>query len=243
MSRLMRLKQQRSCMKRCAMPKTVVITGTSSGLGLDLATHFVNEDWQVIGLSRKPSPINAKNFTQKIVDIQDYKSVESVFKELKNETIDLLINNAAIFTMTEFCDTDINIINNIIDTNLKGTIYVCKYALGLLRKDSRIIFINSVAGLEELERQSIYCASKYALTGFAGVLGKELRRKEIKVVSIHSGGLNTPLWNASNPYPCGNVAEAIPTQEITNLISFIVKSPANIEYKTIKLFPSLEWHN
>jgi NADP-dependent 3-hydroxy acid dehydrogenase YdfG len=225
------------------MPKTAVITGTSSGLGLDLANHFINEGWRVIGLSRKPSPINSQNFTQKIVDIQDYKSVEFVFKELKNEALDLLINNAATFTMTEFCDTDINTINTIIDTNLKGSIYVCKYALSLLNKDSRIIFINSVAGLEELEKQSIYCASKYALTGFAGVLGKELRSKRIKVVSIHSGGINTPLWNTSNPYPCGNVSEAIPTQEITKLISFIVNSPVNIEYKTIKLFPSLEWHN
>lgn len=225
------------------MPKTAVITGTSSGLGLDLARHFTSEGWKVIGLSRKPAPINIENYIQKIVDIQDHKSVESVFKELKNEQIDLLINNAATFTMAEFCDTDIGSINSIIDTNLKGTIYVCKYALDLLKRDGRIIFINSVAGLEELEKQSIYCASKYALTGFAGVLGKELRNKGIKVVSIHPGGLNTPLWNPHNPYPCGNVAEAIPVQEVTKLIDYIVKSPTNIEYKTIKLFPSLEWHN
>ena len=239
----MRLKQQQSCTKGCVVPKTAVITGTSSGLGLDLARHFVTEGWKVIGLSRKPAPINAENYTQKIVDIKDYKSVESVFKEFKNEAVDLLINNAASFAMTEFRDTGIDAINNIIDTNLKGTLYVCKYALDLLKKDSRIIFINSVAGLEELEKQSIYCASKYALTGFAGVLGKELRSKGIKVVSIHPGGINTPLWNTSNPYPCGNVTEAIPAQEITKLINYIVNSPANLEYKTIKLFPSLEWHS
>lgn len=230
-------------MKGCVVPKTVVITGTSSGLGLDMASHFVNEGWKVIGLSRKPSPISSENYIQKIVDIKDYKSVQAVFEELKNEQIDLLINNAATFTMSSFQETNIETIDNIIDTNLKGTIYVCKSALNLLKKDSRIIFINSVAGLEELEKQSIYCASKYALTGFAGVLGKELRGEGVKVVSIHPGGLNTPLWNTGNPYPCGNVTEAISTQEISKLIQYIVNSPANIEYKTIKLFPSLEWHN
>ncbi len=225
------------------MPKTVVITGSSSGLGLELARHFTNEGWRVIGLSRKPAAIDSKNYIQKIVDIKDHKSVQAAFAGLKNESIDLLINNAATFTMAEFCDTDIDTINSIIDTNLKGALYVCKYAIDLLSKDSRIIFINSVAGLEELEKQSIYCASKYALTGFAGVLGKELRSKGIKVVSIHPGGINTPLWNPSNPYPCGDVTEAMPTQEISKLISYIVNSPANIEFKTIKLFPTLEWHN
>ena len=48
-----------------------------------------------------------------------------------------------------------------------------------------MFFINSVAGLEQLENQSVYCATKHGLTGFAGVLGKELQDKRIKVTSIH----------------------------------------------------------
>ena len=50
---------------------------------------------------------------------------------------------------------------------------------------SKMFFINSVAGLEQLENQSVYCATKHGLTGFAGVLGKELQDKRIKVTSIH----------------------------------------------------------
>jgi 3-oxoacyl-[acyl-carrier protein] reductase len=107
--------------------------------------------------------------------------------------------------------------------------------------NSKIIFINSVAGLGELENQSIYCASKYALTAFAGVLGKELRSRKIKVVSIHPGGINTSLWNESNPYPVGDVENAINSKQISDLILFIL-SNSNIEFKTVKLFPEVEWH-
>ena len=129
-----------------------------------------------------------------------------------------------------------------IDINLKGSMYVTKFALPKMKSGSRIFFINSVAGLEELENQSVYCSSKHGLTGFAGVLGEELRDRGIKVTSIHPGGIDTPLWCKDNPYPCGDVSEAISPIEIAKLIDFIYNSKSNIEYKTVKLFPDTEWH-
>jgi NAD(P)-dependent dehydrogenase (short-subunit alcohol dehydrogenase family) len=121
--------------------------------------------------------------------------------------------------------------------------YVTKLALELMPNDSKIVFINSVAGLEELENQSIYCASKYGLTAFAGVLGKELKPRNIKVSSIHPGGINTPLWNIHNPYPAGDVNNSMDPKSIVDMIDHIVSSKYDIDYKTVKMFPSIEWHN
>jgi len=223
------------------MDKTILITGTTSGLGFELAQFYVEKDWNVIGLSRNPSKINSKNYQHYTVDIGNYNLLKETFIKI-NSTIDMLVNNAAIFEMKSFNETTIEQIDRLIDTNLKGSIYVTKLALNLMKCDSRIFFINSVAGINELENQSIYCSTKHGLTGFAGVLGKELQNRNIKVTSIHPGGINTPLWNEDNQYPCGDVSNAISPKEIANLIDFIYNSKSNIEYKTIKMFPDKEWH-
>jgi len=168
--------------------------------------------------------------------------VYKAFEQIADTKIDILVNNAATFTMKSFSRTSLDEIDTIIDINLKGAMYVTKFALKNMEKGSRIFFINSVAGLEELENQSVYCASKHGLTGFAGVLGQELRPRGIKVTSIHPGGIDTPLWSRDVPYPCGDVSKAISPIEVVKLIDFVYNSKFNIEYKTIKMFPDTEWH-
>lgn len=223
------------------MKRIALITGTTRGLGREIAKHFLYLNWNVIGLARGESTINHPDYTHLQVDIKDRKALKTVFDKLE-VSVNLLINNSAIFTMKSFEDTDDDLIDDLIDVNLKGNIFVTKYALKLMSAGARIFFINSVAGLEELENQSIYCASKTGLTAFAGVLGNELRKKNIKVTSIHPGGINTTLWNESNQYPCGDVKMATDPREIAILIEFIYNSFLNTEYKTVKLFPTTEWH-
>jgi short-subunit dehydrogenase len=217
--------------------KTVLITGTSSGLGYALAKHY-STMYNVIGLSR--TNVDMPNYTHYACDISDFDSVSSAISQLKR--VDLLINNAAVFNMSKFTQDSIKNIDRMIDTNLKGSMYVTKLALEIMPNDSKIVFINSVAGLSELENQSIYCASKYGLTAFAGILGKELQPRGIKVSSIHPGGINTELWNDNNPYPVGNVNDAMDPEAIVNMIDHITSSKYNIDYKTVKMFPSIEWH-
>jgi 3-oxoacyl-[acyl-carrier protein] reductase len=223
------------------MKRVALITGTSRGLGKEIAKHFLYLNWSVIGLARGESTIDHPDYTHIQIDIKDRNSLKKAFNEF-NVEINLLINNSSIFEMKPFDTMNDDAIENIIDINLKGTIFVTKYALEHMCSGSRIFFINSVAGLEELENQSIYCASKHGVTAFAGVLGNELRKKNIKVTSIHPGGINTTLWNEKNPYPCGDVKLATEPREIAILIEFIYNSFMNTEYKTVKLFPTTEWH-
>ena len=222
------------------MNKTILITGTTSGVGASLTHFYLEKGWNVIGLARGDSLFQYDNYQHHQVDISNPFLLEIIFKQMNN--IDILVNNAAMFHMKPFIETNIEDMHDMIDINLKGSMYVTKFALSKMNSGSRIFFINSVAGLEELENQSVYCSSKHGLTGFAGVLGEELRGTGIKVTSIHPGGIDTPLWSKDNPYPCGDVSKAIPPIEIAKLIDFIYNSKTNIEYKTIKLFPDTEWH-
>jgi short-subunit dehydrogenase len=222
--------------------KTILITGTTSGVGATIAYDYIEKGWNVIGLSRSESLFNYSNYKHYQVDISNLDMVYKAFEQINDTKIDILVNNAAIFTMKSFSQTSLDEIGDMIDINLKGAMYVTKFALKNMEQGSRIFFINSVAGLEELENQSIYCASKHGLTGFAGVLGQELRQRGIKVTSIHPGGIDTPLWNEEIPYPCGDVSKAISPIELVKVIDFVYNSKFNIEYKTIKMFPDTEWH-
>ena len=222
------------------MNKTILITGTTSGVGATIAYDYIERGWNVIGLSRGESIFQYPNYRHFQVDIGNPYYLNDAFEQIGN--IDILVNNAAVFKMKSFSQTSIDDIDDMIDINLKGAMYVTKFALQKMERGSRIFFINSVAGLEELENQSAYCASKHGLTGFAGVLGEELRGRGIKVTIIHPGGIDTPLWSRDIPYPCGDVSKAISPMELVKVIDFVYNSKFNIEYKTIKMFPDTEWH-
>ena len=113
--------------------------------------------------------------------------------------------------------------------------YVTNAALDFMNEGSNIFFINSVAGLYEIDNEAVYSASKHAITAFAGILGKELRGRKIKVTSIHPGGMETPM-QMSNP----NKKTLLDTKEISNIVVNTINSKA--VYKTIKVFPESEWH-
>jgi 3-oxoacyl-[acyl-carrier protein] reductase len=221
--------------------KTALITGTSYGLGENIALTLLQNGWNVIGLSRSENKTlsKIKNFQQILVDISDK---QEVIKSLENITeIDCVINNASIFKLASFENTSFDEIESLIKTNVLGTFYITKASLKFLKQNSKIIFINSVAGLNEFEGQSIYCASKHALTAFSSILSKELKEKKIKTVSIHPGGINTPLWK-DTPYPLGDVEKALNVEDISKMILFILNSSSYIDYKTITIFPEVESH-
>lgn len=223
------------------MNNTALITGTSRGLGLHLANTLLADGWNVIGLSRSCT-ITHTNYFHYNVDIGNNEQLLNVFKTLKGTKLELLVNNAAIFTNSAFDKSSFNDIKSVIDTNVIGTMLVTQYSLELLINGSKIIFMNSVAGLNDLRGQSIYCASKHAIKSFAGVLGQELRSKRIRVSSIHPGGMNTTLWNSNNPYPGGDVEDAMTTLQVVDVIKMIIDCNHNIDFKTVTMFPLIEWH-
>ena len=224
------------------MRKVAVITGCSYGLGHDIADRLIDEGYFVYGLSRTKPPVKlfaAPDTFQWIeCDITKSKQVEDAFKRI-GTYIDVLVNNAGVYEWGLFKDEfSFESIDKIIDLNVKGTMYVTKEALKLLNKGSDIFFINSVAGLAEMEWEAVYSASKHAITAFAGALGAELytQMDEIRVTSIHPGGIKTPM---QDKHPSKD--KMLDTKEITNTIIHVLNSKAT--YKTIKLFSEFEWHH
>jgi short-subunit dehydrogenase len=223
------------------MRKVAVVTGCSYGLGHEIADRLIDEGYFVYGLSRtKPTQklfSYPDTFQWVECDISNAKSVEIAFRNI-GTYIDVLVNNAGVYEWNIFkTDATSSMIDRIIDTNVKGTMYVTQQALKTMKENSDIFFINSVAGLSEIEYEAVYSASKHAITAFAAILGQELNNQleKIRVTSIHPGGMNTHMQK-DHPYK----DKFMDPKEVVDMMIHVLK--AKSRYKTIKMFPEFEWH-
>jgi NAD(P)-dependent dehydrogenase (short-subunit alcohol dehydrogenase family) len=230
--------------------KVAVVTGASSGVGLAVSKALIEKGWAVAGLARSPDALASAQrelgdrFRIHAVDVRDAAAVRAAFAEIgaRHSTIDLLVNNAAVFVMKPFVECTGEEIDTLVDTNLKGPLFCTHAALAWMKPGSRIINIGSVAGTHGIANQAIYCASKYGLDGFSEAVAQELRPRGIHVTVISPGGIDTPLWQTeSNPYP-GEPGKILDVRDVASLVEYVAGLPAHVILKNAVVFPSNEWH-
>ena len=186
-----------------------IITGASSGIGQSLAIELSDKYFvylvsrNIRNLNKTKKYIESKNNKCEIIisDITNEKSVNNLYKKIPNKNqIELLINNAGIAIFKDISNTSVDDWDETINVNLRGAFLMTKSLIDNFKKkkNGKIVFINSGAGLKPFANSSAYVASKYALRGFASSIREELREFNIKVISVFPGAVNTPLWNNKN---------------------------------------------
>lgn len=183
------------------MKKEVVITGAGSGLGKALAEKISKNGDKVhlIGRTKSKLEVTAKNLENPFeihqLDIRKREDVEKVFSKINR--IDILINNAGIGRFGKVENLKRKDIDQMIDTNLKGTIFCTQSVLKKMKKvnNGQIVNIISTAGKKGKATESVYCASKFGIRGFTDSLEKELKESKIDVSAFYMGGMNTPFWD------------------------------------------------
>lgn len=230
----------------------IVITGASSGVGETLTERFASQDHTVYALARSENKL--KELEEKHpghvraypVDVSLADQVNAVFDAIieQQQQIDVLINNAAVFNRCEFEKEDLSTIDRLIDTNLKGTMYATLKVLPAMVERGRgaIVNIASVAGTNAIPAQAVYGASKHGVVGFSEVVAQEVKDKGVLVTAVCPGGIDTPLWNENNPY-FGDEEKLISTDEIADLVEFVLDRPKTTLYKKIVFFPTNDWHH
>jgi short-subunit dehydrogenase len=190
--------------------KTILITGAGTGLGKELALAYAQKGNRIILVGRTQSNLNeVSGMIEKTngsaitttCDISDSSVVEKLLSRLnETEKIDQVINNAGIGFFGPLQEISADEINQMIDTNVKGTIYVTKAILPtfLERNAGKIMNIISTAGLRGKVHETAYCASKFAIRGFTEALVKELANTTISVSGVYMGGMDTPFWDENN---------------------------------------------
>jgi NADP-dependent 3-hydroxy acid dehydrogenase YdfG len=154
-----------------------------------------------------------------------FEAIDSLSEEWKN--IDVLINNAGLALGRDFFEeADLEDWNTMIDTNIKGFMYVAKAVSKLmaLRRSGHIINMGSVAGKEIYEKGNVYCATKFAVDALNKAMRIDLLRHNIKVTGIHPGAAETEfslvrfkgdedtaksIYNGLQPLTAEDVAEAV----------------------------------
>ena len=178
------------------MVKTVLITGCSSGIGRATAQQFVREGWNVVATMRDLEQAGAfsemgPNIISLALDVRDPTSIESAINEAvkKFGAIDAVVNNAGFGLLGIFEGTPDDLIAEQFDVNLFGAMNVIRAILPHFRerRSGTIVNISSGAGAIGMPLLSLYCASKFALEGFAESLSYELAPLGIVVKIVELG--------------------------------------------------------
>ena len=188
------------------MNKTILITGATSGFGKAIAYRFAKEGYTVCITGRRAErlaevkqDIESKYGTKVITlqfDVRNRKQVEEALGDLKSKVdkIDILVNNAGLASgMATIDEGDIDDWETMIDTNLKGLLYVTRQIAPLMRAQAsgHIINIGSTAGKMVYKNGNVYCATKYGVEALNQAMRIDLLPYGIKVTAINPGMAET----------------------------------------------------
>ena len=178
--------------------KTILITGGSSGIGLNLINFFLKQNAKIINVSRRKPAIKNKNLKHLDFDLTNFKKYDSLMRKIPKMfgLVDYFIHAAGIHLIKPIRIIGEADIDRTIAINLKSPILLSKYFLNkeIFNKPSSIVLISSVMGVVGSSGQSIYSASKAGLIGFTKSLSVELSKYKIRVNCISPGVIKSPLF-------------------------------------------------
>lgn len=222
--------------------KTAIVTGASSGIGLEISKKLIEMDYKVYGFGRNFSKVKTdnQNFIKETCDITDINKVCEVISRIKNENdVYLLVNNAGVGYFGPHEELNPKKIHSMVSTNLEAPMIFSNILLRDLKKNKgTIINISSVTAKEISTYGCAYSATKAGLTHFSESLFSEVRKTGVKVVCIH------PDMTKSNFYREANFSEDdsendfyISCETIGNLVKSILLQESNIVITDVTIRP------
>jgi short-subunit dehydrogenase len=182
-----------------------VVTGAASGIGAELAVLLAERgaglalvDRNAAGLETVRERLDpAARVSVHIVDLADRLALEAVAEEVEaaHGRVTLLVNNAGVAIAGPFVDYGPADFETLMDVNFWAGVRLTRAFLPLLKAEaaSQIVYVSSIFGIVGFAGNVAYCASKFAIRGFAEALRQELRHTPVGVTVVHPGGVNTNI--------------------------------------------------
>jgi 3-oxoacyl-[acyl-carrier protein] reductase len=219
------------------LPRQVLITGSSRGIGRALAEHFLALGDAVIGCSRTVSDLLHPNYKHICADMTQPSEIGAMMSELKSQTkrLDVLINNAGAASMTPAALQPPDAARELVELNLNSVIHVTHDAIRLLKRshNARIINLTTVAVPWRLEGEAVYSATKAAIEQWTRVLAKELGPMGITCNAIGPSPIETDLIRAVPTKKIEQLLrrQAIPRfgnmRDMSHLVDFLIHSDSD----------------
>ncbi len=240
------------------MNKTIMITGATSGFGKAIAKIFAKNGYNIIVTGRRKERLTALekellsygkiSVLSLNFDVRNQKEVASVIESLPEEwkTIDILVNNAGLASGLGHIDKgDIDDWDKMIDTNVKGLLYVTRAVTPLMaaRNSGHIFNIGSIAGKEVYENGNVYCASKSAVDALSKAMRIDLLKNNIKVTHIAPGMAETEFsvvrfhGDKEKADAVYKGFEALTAENIADVVYYCATLPAHVCINDLVITP------
>ncbi|WP_426450144.1 SDR family oxidoreductase [Staphylococcus xylosus] len=227
--------------------KVAIVTGASSGIGASIAETLSQHGVKVVLTGRNETRLSdvAKQLRENsqseidthIVDVTQKDEVAKLVKETENKfgRVDILVNSAGLMLSSAITDGDVEAWENMIDVNVKGTLYGINAVLPIFLNQStgHIINIASISGFEVTKQSTLYSASKAAVHTITQGLEKELAKTGVRVTSISPGMVDTPL---SGNTDWGSRKKLDP-QDIAETVVYALQQPSHVNINEVTVRP------
>lgn len=214
--------------------KYALVTGSSSGLGLEITKSLLNSGFTVFGGSRSGTDIEHENFYDVELDISSEDSVEEFFETVREFTdqIHLVVNNAGICEMVSVSDMNLEVFEQHLATNTIGPFLLFQGLESLIVKnETHIISILSTASQYGYPNVSAYNASKFGQLGLIQSLKKEWKDYKLRFTNLFPGAIDTPLWDKMGTK--FSREKMMKSDDFMNVFNFVVHAPSTIQFPEI----------
>ncbi len=237
--------------------KTAIITGATSGIGKACAKMLAKNNYNIIITGRRANRLNDLEKEIKNVkvlklnfDIRDRKETEKQIQNLPKswKNIDLLINNAGLAAgLSDIQDGDVDKWEQMIDTNIKGLLYISKQIMPIMvaNKKGHIVNISSIAGKETYGKGNVYCGTKHAVEAITKGMRIDMLAHGIKVTSIAPGMVNTEFSEVrlENKKDADKVYEGFTplyAKDIAETVEFVITRSAHVNINEMLVMPTAQ---
>ena len=204
--------------------KNIIITGTSRGIGYELALQFAKEGHNVLALSRNIPVVfsSIENITPISVDLSNEKDLQKVTYFLKSswEKVDAIVHNAGALIFKPFSETSVQDFEKIYSVNVFSIASLTQIALPYLQKGSHVVTISSMGGIQgstKFAGLSAYSSSKGAVITLSELLAEEYKEQGISFNVLALGSVNTEMLHEAFP---GYEAPLSPKQMADYIFNF-----------------------
>ena len=239
--------------------KTILITGATSGIGLAAAKKLAKSKNQLILCGRRQRKLDeisselskTSNILSLCFDVSEKNEVTKLLDNLPEgfSSIDILINNAGnAHGMDTIQDGSLEDWDNMIDSNVKGLLYVSRIIIPKMieKQSGHIINIGSLAGREVYEKGNIYCATKHAVNAISKAMRIDLNKTGIKVSEINPGLVETDFSNVrfkgdnNRAKKVYQGYKALQSDDIADILEFVINRPSHVNIADILVLPQAQ---
>lgn len=241
--------------------KIALVTGATAGIGEACANIYAENGFNLIITGRREERLKQlkekleSKFKVQVVtltfDVREKSAVNECLNGLSADfkKVDVLINNAGLSQgMDAFQDADLNDWETMIDTNIKGLLYVSKIVSAWMieNKKGHIVNLGSIAGKEVYANGNVYCATKHAVDALSKAMRIDLLPHKIKVTAIHPGAVETEFSEVrfhGDKEKAKKVYEGyqpLLAKDIAETIFFTTSRPAHVNINDLVIMPTVQ---